>query len=58
MMFRGAGVMRLQLAGGFCVALLMAGCASQTGVVPNGQGGLLDREAGGDWLSWSRQSQG
>jgi hypothetical protein len=39
MMFRG--VMRLQLAGGFCVALLMAGCASQTGVVPNGQGGYL-----------------
>jgi hypothetical protein len=35
--------MRLQLAGGFCAlsALILAGCASQTGVVPNGQGGYL-----------------
>jgi hypothetical protein len=33
--------MRLRLAGVFCAALLVAGCASQTGVVPNGQGGYL-----------------
>ena len=39
----GGLVMRLQLAGGFCAlsVLLVAGCASQTGVVPNGQGGYL-----------------
>jgi hypothetical protein len=41
--YRGAAVMRLQLPGGFCALsiLLVAGCASQTGVVPNGQGGYL-----------------
>ena len=35
--------MRLQLAGVFCAlsALMVAGCPSQTGVVPNGQGGYL-----------------
>jgi hypothetical protein len=39
----GGLVMCLQLAGGFCAlsALIVAGCASQTGVVPNGQGGYL-----------------
>jgi hypothetical protein len=39
----GAAVMRLQWAGGFCAlfAFMVAGCASQTGVVPNGQGGYL-----------------
>jgi hypothetical protein len=34
--------MHLQLAGVFCaLSLVVAGCASQTGVVPNGQGGYL-----------------
>ena len=35
--------MRPHLAGGFCAlsVLLVAGCASQTGVVPKGQGGYL-----------------
>jgi hypothetical protein len=35
--------MRLRLAGVFCAlsTLMVAGCASQTGVVPNGQGGYL-----------------
>jgi hypothetical protein len=35
--------MRQQLAGVFCAlsTLMVAGCASQTGVVPNGQGGYL-----------------
>jgi hypothetical protein len=39
--------MRLQLAGGFCAltALLVAGCASQTGVVPNGGGYLIAKQA-------------
>jgi hypothetical protein len=41
--YRGGGlaVMRLQLAGVLCALSLVAGCASQTGVVPNGQGGYL-----------------
>jgi hypothetical protein len=33
--------MRLQWAGGVLSALLVVGCASQSGVVPNGQGGYL-----------------
>src|ERR1022692_4168157 len=40
---RGLSVMRQQLAGVLCAlsTLMVAGCASQTGVVPNGQGGYL-----------------
>ena len=38
----GLAVMRLRLAGVFCaLSLVVVGCASQTGVVPNGQGGYL-----------------
>ena len=60
--------MRLQSAGGFCAltALMVAGCASQTGVVPNGPGqaatgfpeiGNLKAEAMGEANQYC-QSQG
>jgi hypothetical protein len=33
--------MRLAAAGRICALAVLSGCASQTGVVPNGQGGYL-----------------
>jgi hypothetical protein len=39
--WEGVTTMRLAVVGGLCALAVLSGCASQTGVVPNGQGGYL-----------------